>query len=136
MAAYAGKDLSIVWTAASGGTITMQADFKTLNYTPSVDLYETTAGADAAKTYLAGLKSGQVAFNGVDQSGSMVTWSTALLEGQEGTLVIGPEGTVAGKRKLTIPAICMGANMTWPYNNICELAVNWTQNGVRTDGVF
>jgi hypothetical protein len=136
MASYMGKNLSIVWTAAAGGTITMQADFRTVNYTPGVDLIEDSAGADTAKTYQAGLKSGQVTFSGVDQSGSMATWSTALLEGQSGTLVIGPEGTAVGKQKLTIPAISMGASLTWPYNNICELAANWTQNGARTDGVF
>jgi hypothetical protein len=136
MASYLGKNASVVWTAATGGTISMAADFRTLNYAPAVDLVEDTAGPDAAKTYVASLLSGQVQFSGVDQSGSMAVWATALLEGRGGTLVIGPEGTATGKQKLTIPAICMGANLTWPYNNICELAVTWTQNGSRTDGVF
>lgn len=136
MASYLGRNLSIVWTAATGGTITMTADSRSVSYAPEVDLVEDTAGPDTAKTYLASVKSGKADFSGVDQSGSMAVWSTALLEGQSGTLVIGPEGTATGKQKMTIPAICMGANLTWPYNDICELAVSWQQNGARTDGVF
>jgi hypothetical protein len=135
MPSYSGAGLYANWIW-SGGTIVMSADYRTMNYTPSVDLYEDTAGADTAKSYIAGVKSGQATFTGVDQSGTMVAWGTALMEGQSGTLIIGPEGTVAGKRKITIPAICQGAPVTWPYNNVCELNVTWQQNGARTEGIY
>jgi hypothetical protein len=137
MPSYKGSNLLIQWIH-SGGTLSMNPDFREVDYTPSVDLYEDTAGADAAKGYVAGVKDGKVDFKGVDQSNQMApaTWGTALVEGNGGTVIISPEGTVAGHPKFTIPAISLGAVLKWPYNNICEIAVSFQQNGVRTDGVY
>jgi hypothetical protein len=135
MPSYTGSALVASWVW-SGGTALLNADYRTLTYTPTVDLVEDSAGADTAKGYVATLRSGQVAFNGVDQAGGMVTWGTALIEGQSGTLTIGPEGTAVGKRKIVVPAICQGAVVNWQYNSICELNVTWTQNGARTEGIY
>jgi hypothetical protein len=137
MPSYKGSNLLIQWIH-SGGTLSMNPDFREVSYAPSVDLFEDTAGADQAKGYVAGQKDGKIDFKGVDQSKQMIpaTWGTALLEGNGGTLIISPEGTAAGNAKFTIPAISLGANLKWPYNNICEISVSFQQNGVRTDAVY
>lgn len=134
MSAYAGSSLVVQWLSSSG-TATLTGDFRTFSYTPAVDLYEQSAGADAAKTYLPGIKSGNCSFGAVMQA-SGTTLTNALVEGTEGTIYVGPEGTVAGKQKLTIPAIAGGVTYNIPYNNVVEVSVSWTQNGSRTDGVW
>ena len=134
MAAYAGSALYVSWVY-SGGTVALTGDFRQFTYTPSVDLYEATAGADAAKTYLPGVKDGQATFTAVMQAAGTAI-SNALLEGTEGTLTVAPEGTASGKQKMTLPAIALGATYSIPYNDVVELSANFQQNGVRTDTVF
>lgn len=135
MTAYAGSALYVQWIY-SGGTITLHGDFRNFNYTPTVELYEESAGADPAKLYLAGIKDGQPSMTLVSQAGSVATWGTALKEGTSGTIIAATEGTVAGKPKWTIPAISLGMGVTQPYNNIVDLAISWQQNGERVDGVY
>jgi len=135
MAEYSGTALQVVWNYSSG-SINMHTDFRTFTYTPTVDLYEKTAGADAAKTYLAGVKSGQLSFSGVDQSGSFGSFGTFLTEGVVGTVVYKPNGTAAGEYHGTIPAIVMGVSYTNPYAGVTEISVSWTQNGARTEGTL
>lgn len=135
MAAYAGSALYIAWVY-SGGTVTLHGDFRQFNYTPSIDLYEESAGADTAKSYLAGIKDGAPSLSMVAQAGSVAAWGTALVEGTGGTLLIGTEGTVAGKLKWTIPAISQGITYTQPYNNIVDLSVGWQQNGARVEATW
>ena len=134
MPAYSGKNLYINWIY-SGGTVTISGDYRTLDYTPSIDLYDQTAGSDEAKTYITGVKSGQAKLVALMQAGGTAV-SNALAEGNEGTLIVGPEGTATGKQKLTIPAIAMGAKVRIPYNNNVELSCDFTQNGARVDGSF
>jgi hypothetical protein len=135
MAAYSGSALQVVWNY-SGGSLIMEADFRTFTYTPAVDLYEQSAGADVAKSYLSGIKSGQASFSGVEQAGSFATFGSLCGEGVVGTIVYKPEGTAAGKLHGTIPAICMGYSYNQQYNNVVEVSVNWTQNGARTEGTL
>jgi hypothetical protein len=134
MAGYR-PSLYLSW-ANTAGTIRLEADFRTFSYNPAIDLIEETAGADAAKVFIAGIKSGQAQLTAVDQSGSMAVWSTALLEGAFGTLTYGPEGTVAGKFKQTFAAFSLGSVLTWTYNDTAQLQVTFQQSGARTDGVW
>lgn len=134
MPAYAGSALYFAWIY-SGGTVVPSADFRTVTYTPNISLYPETAGADAAELFVAGVKSGQASFTGVMQaSGTAI--SNAFAEGSSGTMIIAPEGTATGKQKITIPAIAMGARYSVPYNDVVELAADFTQNGVRTDSSY
>jgi hypothetical protein len=134
MTAYAGKNLYVGWIH-SGGTVVLTGDFRKFDFTPSVDLYDQTAGADEDKTRIVGVKDGQANFSGVmQQDGTAIT--NALVEGTEGTLVIGPEGTATSKQKITFPAISMGAKLDIPYNNVVDISCNFVKNGAKTDGVF
>lgn len=132
MPAYSGSAVVVDWVTSSG-TTGLHADYKTISYTPSVDLIEVTAGSDADKSYVVGPKSGQASFTGIMQaSGTAIT--AKLIEGQVGTLNIYPEGSASGKQKLSFPAISMGAKYSVAYAGVNELSADWTQNGARTDG--
>lgn len=134
MPEFSGKDLVFQWIY-SGGTVTLTGDQRSVSLTPGVKLVDTTAGSDADETFLATLKSGAVAFAGVLQTGGTAL-EDALVEGTFGTLIVGPEGTAAGKRKYTIPAFSLGAKMNWPYSDVCEVTCDWTKSGAMTRGVY
>jgi len=100
-----------------------------------VELIDQTAGSDANRTRLVSIKDGNASLSAIMQaSGTAIT--NALVEGTEGTLNVGPEGTASGKQKLIIPAIAMGANFSINYNDVVELSCDFTQNGARTDIVW
>lgn len=133
MPSYTGQNLVLQWVWASG-TINMNTDYQTATYTPSVELLDDTAGADTARTYIAGLKNGVLAYTGLMQAGSLPAWGSAFPEGQIGTAYLSPEGTAAGKFKQTIPAICQGMVNNFGYQTQVSTAISWQQNGSRTDG--
>lgn len=136
MAAYSGSALVVSWFQAAATTI-LTGDHKSCSYTPSLSLYDQTAGPDANKSYIVGVKDGSVTFNAIMQSGTgsggTLTFST-LTEGNVGTIQIQPVGTAAASPKITIPAISQGVGQSWPYDNVCEVTVNWQQNGPRVEG--
>ena len=134
MTAYTGKDLAISWIY-TGGTIALEADYRALDYTPTVEMFDQSAGSDAAKTYVAGQVDGTINISALMQSGGTVL-KTALKEGNGGTIIFGPEGTASGKEKVTIPAISQGAKTNIQYNSLTELTCSFQQNGLRTDGVY
>ena len=134
MAAIDGKNASVSWIC-SAGTIALDTDQRNCSYTPSVDFYDQSAGADGNKTYISGAKDGQFSWSALYQgSGTVIT--NALVEGASGTIVYGPEGTAVGKPKMTFAALSQGASWTQPYNGLVEISCNFQQNGARTDGSF
>ena len=134
MPSYSGSALYAEWVY-SGGTVILSGDFRKIDYTPSIDLLDETAGADPAKKRIVGVKDGQANMSMVRQAGGTAL-ENALVEGTEGTLIWGPEGTTTGKGKKTLPAISGGVKSTQPYNNVVEISIAFTQNGSRTDGVY
>lgn len=125
--AYSGKDLSISWIY-SGGTVDLAGDYTTFGWSPSVELYDQSAGADANKSYVVGLKDGQMSYAARLQAGGTVLYN-ALDAGTEGTLIWRPEGTATGKPSYTAPAISMGAKINIPYNGLVELTCDFQANG-------
>lgn len=134
MAGITGQSFNISWVY-SGGTVDLSTDYRNYSYTPSVDMYDQTAGADTSKTYVTGAKDGQISWQHVYQSGGSVVVN-ALAEGTSGTLIVGREGTAAGKPKETIPAISQGASTNIQYNSLIEVTCNFQQNGARVDGSY
>lgn len=138
MAEFYGGSASIQWVY-SGGTAALNGNYRQVQYNPEVELLEITAGADAAKSYLAAQKSGQVVVSGlIDTGGTIgnVAGTAALVEGTGGTLILGPQGTATGLPKYTVPAICLGIQHNYQYNAVSEFSITFQQNGARTDGVF
>lgn len=131
---YDGGNMDLQWIY-SGGTVAINADFKTFVYTPSIQLLDQSRGADVAKRYLANLYDGQATLTTINPVGGTII-SQALKEGTSGTLIYGREGTVTGKIKYTIPALSKGAKMTEPFADLVTLDVDFQQNGVRVEGVY
>jgi hypothetical protein len=133
MASYNGTALVLNWIW-TGGTLGMNTDYRTFSYTPTIEMLEESAGSDAARLYIAGIKSGDLSAGGLMQAGSLPAYGSALIEGAAGTVIFYPEGTANGKYRGTIPAMCGGMNTNMAYQGLTEWAVTWTQNGARTEG--
>lgn len=133
MASFVGSALVVTWTYTTG-TITMNTDFRTFNYTPSIDYYDETAGADLSKQRIAGFKDGQASFGGLLQAGSLPAWGTAFIEGAVGTLVWCPEGTAAGKYHGTAQFLSGGLKQQYAYAGLVEVSIDFQQNGARSEG--
>ena len=135
MSEFAGSSLVVSFIQAAATTILTGAH-KSLTYTPSINFYDATAGADTHKQYIAGVKDGTMTFNanliGGTLSGGTVTYAV-VAEGVSGTLQWQPEGTAATKPKYTAPVISQGAQFSYPYDNVVEVTVNFQQNGARVE---
>ena len=131
MAEYAGSAMSLDWIY-SGGTVSLEGDFRTFNWSPSLNWIDATAGQDTYEVLLPSYGTG------ADITCTLVAQSdgTALLTSLDrqtaGTLIFGPEGTVSGKVKYTIPATSAGPQWSTPFNDVTEITANWRQTAVET----
>lgn len=127
--------LQWIW---SGGTVSLAADYQACKWSPSTDYAETTAGSDTNKGRLATIKDAKadVTLVGPTSTTGGTSYAAALAPGVGGTLIIGPEGTATGKRKITFPCFSDGLATDFPYNDICMITDSFTGNGSFTDGSY
>ena len=124
---YTGKNLYITF----GGTV-VSGDQRTLSKNGSVDTVDTTAGADTDKSYALTLRDATFEITILDNAGDGSTIRRALAEGNSGTLVYGPEGTVAGKPKYECYAYVTSFNTEYPYAGEVEFQVSLQKSGAWT----
>ena len=134
MPEYTGKDLRLDWIHA-GGTITLSGDYRTLSESKEMALVDASAGADTDRTYLTTLKDGTLEFSALHQTGGSVL-KAALEPGTFGTLIVGPEGTAAGKPKESIPAIVSNRTVQYPYDDVIEISATFQRNGSSAGTVY
>jgi len=134
MARFTGKDLVMTWMPSTGGTTTLNTDFQSVDYTPSGKLVTATAGADAFEQYLATSKDTKVSYTGLLDDTSGTATEDALAANTFGTLTIQPRGTASGRRKYTVPAYSGGANISYPFQNVTSLKVDFQGSGTPTVG--
>lgn len=128
---YAGSALYLAWIY-SGGTVTLQADFRTFNWSPSLNFIDATAGADTYERILTSYGvGGDIAFSMVAQTDGTLL-ATALARQTQGTLVYGPAGTVDGYLAYLIPAYSQGPAYNQPFNDVVEITNNFRQYAVET----
>jgi len=132
MTAFSGSALVVSWVHP-GGTTTLTGDHRSMSFTPSVKLIRATAGADADETYLKSVKDGTWSYACIAQAGGTAL-EDCLVEGTGGTLQVSPEGTASTNRLYTCPAIAMGPRFNWPFEDVCELTVDFQKNGAITRG--
>src|SRR5512146_2387739 len=136
----AGPTMVATWTypgqavgagSIAAGTASLAPDYRTCTFTPSVDVIDGTAGSDTSKVKYMGMRDVTVDMTLVQQTGG-TTINQCLDAGVQGTLVLYPEGTAAGKPVFTVPAFSTGAKMDWPYNDIAVISVSFSGQGAYT----
>jgi hypothetical protein len=135
MPAFSGSAMYLAWIW-TGGTVPLNTDFRKFDWSPSLAMIESTAGPDSFREYIAGIgEGGDISLEVVMQSGG-TAMLTALARGNAGTLLYGPEGTVTGKPKSTIPAISKGPAYSQPFDDIVTLKVTFQQSAFETQAVW
>jgi hypothetical protein len=130
----AGQTMVLSWIYTAG-TVSLAGDYRTCSWNPSVDYVDTSAGSDTYKGRLTALKDATASITLVAQTGGTIL-NAALAPGVGGTLIIAPEGTASGKRKITFPCYADGATYEHPYADIVAISCGFTGNGTHTDGVY
>ena len=111
--------------AYSGGTITLNGDYRAVTWNPSTAFEEVTAGQDTQVGRLPTLKDATASVELVTQTAGTAI-QAALAPAIAGTLTIQPEGTAVNKRKITLPAYSDGASLTFPYANVSVISCNFS----------
>ena len=113
----------------SGGTVTLQGDYRKLDINVSLKEAVGTAGSDAREQRYPTVKDTKVSAQLVaNVSGTQIL--AALAEGVIGTLIIGPEGTATNKPKTTVSAICQGVDQHYAFATESLLDCAWDGDGV------
>jgi len=124
----AGPTMILQWIT-SLGTTDMKADYRAVDWNPSVAYVETTAGQDTQVGRLPTLKDATASVELVNQTNGTALVA-ATQPGQAGTLIIGPEGTATGKRKITFPAYCDGGVPSFPYADVSMFNCAFTGSSI------
>ncbi len=127
----AGPTMVLSWIY-SGGTIALQGDYRTCTWSPSVAYVDSSAGSDTHVRRLTALKDSTAAVTLVAQTGG-TSITAALQPGTGGTLIIQPEGTAIGNRRITHLCYADGASTAHPYADIVAISCGFTGNGAFTD---
>jgi hypothetical protein len=134
----AGPTMVLQWIW-SGGTVSLAADYRTCNWAPTIAYVDVSAGGDTQIGRLTALKDATASIELVGQTGGTAI-AAALSAGVAGTLIIGPEGTATGKRKITFPSYSDGAVVDFPYADVVAITCGFTGAGSLlsnfTDGVY
>lgn len=131
MTTFSGSAAYLAWLW-NGGTAVLNSDYRQFDWTPSLALIDSTAGADGFREYLAGTgEGGDISLSMVAQEGGTALIG-ALGRGNEGTLLYGPEGTATGKPKFLIPAISKGPAYSQPYDDVVDFKIGFQQNTFET----
>ena len=114
-----------VWT---GGTVNLAGDYRGISTKESTSTVDTTAGTIRFETHLPTLKSATADYNGLFPAGGTALYA-ALAAGNQGTLIVAPEGTATGKLIKTYPATSLGATIDTPYNEVVTINCSFKSNG-------
>lgn len=131
MAEFVSGSTMVLQWIWSGGTTSLAADYRTVTWTPAVDIVDGTAGADTSKTLYMGKRSATCDITLVTQAGGTAL-NAALDAGVTGTLIVGPEGTATGKPKITFPSFSQGAKLDYPYNDVAVISCTFASQGAYT----
>lgn len=124
-----GKDLYVAFNGTA-----IAGDFRSFDTSQTVDVIDTSAGADVAKTYIASLEDGTASFGGLYLGTADPTWGWTM--GTSGTLEWGEKGTAAGNPQEYIQAILNKRDIKRPYAGVIELSLGWQFNGTLVQGTY
>jgi len=132
---FAGSAAYLEWIYSSG-TVVLNTDFRTITYTPSMELIDATAGADAYRQSIASFTSVQLTFSGIFPSNGTAQMQ-ALKERTTGTVNYGPAGTATNSPKVSFPAVVGGPAFNEPYADVVEISCTFSlYNGTVTYGAY
>ena len=113
----------------------ISGNFREFKKSGEMGLVDASAGADTDVTYLTTLRDGTASLKALFQTGGDAVRSL-LVEGAEGTLIVGPLGNTSGLVKYSRNAIIKKAEDTIPYKDVIEYSIDFQFSGTATEGTF
>ena len=130
---YTGGSVFYCIWVHSGGTVTLNTDYRSFSVSKSVETVDATAGADENRRYLQTFDVIGVDLEALAQSDGGTSTYSVLQQGTNGTLIWAPSGTVATRLKCTLPAFISQSNMAVPYADVVTLSLSFTANGAYVE---
>ena len=128
---FAGSAMYLQWVSTAG-TVALNTEFRTFNWSPTLNFIDATAGADTYERILPSYGvGGDIAFSMVAQSDGTAL-AAALARATQGTLLYGPAGTANNALAYSIPAYSNGPSWNEPFNDVVEITNNFRQYAVET----
>lgn len=113
----------------SGGTVVASGNQRAVSWDDSLDLAETTAGADSDKSYIPTLRDGTGSIDLVDDGTAGSALYQAFYVGNAGTLEWGTHGTATGSPKYSCPIIINSGSRSAEYATEMMRTYGWQKNG-------
>lgn len=131
-----GLSAYINWIWASG-TQAFAAQYRTAGLSADVDMIDTTAGPDTAKTYVAGDSDSSEDLEIVLPGGSAGTpYLIALAPRLAGTLEVGPQGTASGMPKRSGAAFIKSCGEPLGRADVLTVSVTFQYSGAVTKSAY
>ena len=141
MAFVHGKNGSFELDNSSGTLTALSSISNEFSFSQSIETAETTTFGSSAKTYITGLNDATISLSGLfDATSATAIEGTidALIAGTNAsaTLVFGPEGSAAGKKKYTQEVIVTSYDISVPVGDVVSLSVEFQRTGATTIGTY
>lgn len=126
MAKISGKNVYVSFAGTALGD-----SLRNVQISQSQETADATAGADSYRNYVSTVKTVEVTAEAVmkDYANGGSALRSLLAVGSEGTLIIGVEGTAAGKPKFGFFARINQADEAVPYNDVVTISLTWEMAG-------
>jgi hypothetical protein len=133
MTHYTGANLYVSFK----GTV-ISGDQTSFDFHDEMGMVDTSAGADAARTYLNTLLDGTAKHESHYEGGTAATETYNLCTpGAEGTLIVGPIGTTTNLPKITInSARVKSRDLTMPYDDNIDVSIDFQLNAAPSFGAW
>ena len=135
---YRGSALYVHWVGSAGTTV-LWAESRTFSVDEQANTIDVTVRSDTAKAFLADFPAISATMAGLDTAGTVTGGTSAQLwdrlnVGDLGTIVWGPEGTVSGYRKKSMPALVKGKKFDSPYDGAVTWELSFDSQGGTVGG--
>lgn len=117
----------VIWGTSDGvlsGTVTVTGDQRSLGWNEDTDKAETTAGSDAAKSFVNTVRDTQIDLTLLDNGASGSALYQALSVGYWGTIEFGHLGSATGSPKYSCKYFVESLDTEYPYKD--EVERNYT----------
>ena len=141
MAFIHGKNAFIQLDNSSGVLTDLSSISNEVSFSLSIDTAETSVFGINAKQYITGQNDATISLSGLfDATSATVIEGTidALIASTiaSASLVFGPEGNAAGKKKYTQEVIVTSYEISAPVGDVVSLSVEFQRTGATTIGTF
>lgn len=131
---YKGSALYMDWLPSAGGTVVLWAERRSFSVDETANQIDVTTASDTAKSFLTDFPAIKCTAGGLDTTGTVTGGTPAqfwdrLNIGDTGTVRWGPEGTVTGYRKRSMPGILSSKKFDSPYDNAATWELSFDSNG-------